>query len=51
MRHAGSYFPDQGSNLCPLQWKPRALTTAPPGKSPKVTQLNKCEKQVRIQAA
>ena len=33
MRHAGSYFPDQGSNLCPLQWKSGVLTTGPPGKS------------------
>ena len=24
----------QGSNLCPLQWKHRVLTTGPPGKSP-----------------
>ena len=21
LRHVGSSFPDQGSNLCPLQWK------------------------------
>ena len=27
------YFPDQGSNLCPLHWKHRVLTTGPPGKS------------------
>ena len=26
-------FPDQGLNLCPLQWGPRVLTPAPPGKS------------------
>ena len=26
-------FPDQGLNPCPLQWKHRALTTGPPGKS------------------
>ena len=26
--------PDQGSNLCPLQWKHRVLTTGSPGKSP-----------------
>ena len=32
-QHAGSYFPDQGSNLCPLQSKCRVLTTGPPGKS------------------
>ena len=25
--------PDQGSNLCPLQWKLRVPTTGPPGKS------------------
>ena len=26
-------FPDQGLNLCPLQWKHGVLTTGPPGKS------------------
>ena len=26
-------FPDQGLNLCPLQWKRGVLTTGPPGKS------------------
>ena len=26
-------FPDQGSNPCLLQWKPRILTTGLPGKS------------------
>ena len=31
--HAGSYFPDQVSNPCPLQWKCRVLTTGPLGKS------------------
>ena len=29
----GSYFPDQGSNPHPLQYKHRILTTEPPGKS------------------
>ena len=24
-------FPDQGSNLCPLQWKHQLLTSGPPG--------------------
>ena len=33
-RLAGSYFPDQGSNPCPLQWKRGVLTAGPPGKSP-----------------
>lgn len=28
--HMGSYFPDQGSNLRSLQWKPGVLTTDPP---------------------
>ena len=28
----GCQFPDQGSNLCPLHWKRRALTTGPPGR-------------------
>ena len=32
--HIGSKFPDQGSNLCPLQWKCGALTTGLPGMSP-----------------
>ena len=27
-------FSDQGSNLRPLQWKCRVLTSGPPGKSP-----------------
>ena len=31
--HAGSQFPNQGSNPCPLQWKFRVLTTGPPGNS------------------
>ena len=31
--HAGSWFPDQGSNPSPLPWKRGALTTGPPGKS------------------
>ena len=26
-------FPNQGSNLYPLQWKHRVVTTGPPGKS------------------
>ena len=33
-QHVGSWFPDQGSNPCPVQWKCRVLTTGPPGKSP-----------------
>ena len=32
--HAGSLFLDQGSNLYPLHWKCRVLTTGPP-ESPK----------------
>ena len=28
-----SYFPDQESNQCPLQWKHRVLITGPPGDS------------------
>ena len=32
LRHAyGIQFPDKGSNLCPLQWKCRVLTTGQPG--------------------
>ena len=34
MRLAGSYFPHQGSNPWPLQWKCRALTTGPSGNPP-----------------
>ena len=37
--HAGSQFPDQGSNLCPLHWEHRVLTTGPPGKSQSQTFL------------
>ena len=33
VQHVGSYFPYQGSNLCPLHWKRGLLTTGPPGKS------------------
>ena len=33
--HLGSSFPDQGLNLCRLQWKCGVLTTEPPGNSPK----------------
>ena len=34
-QHAGSQFPDQGSNPCPLHWEHDGiLTTGPPGKSP-----------------
>ena len=29
----GILVPNQGSNPCPLQWKPRVLTTGPTGKS------------------
>lgn len=32
-QHAGASFPDQGSNLPPLQWERGALTRGPPGKS------------------
>ena len=31
--HVGSWFPDQGLSLCPLNWKHRVLTTGPLGKS------------------
>ena len=31
--HVGSWFPNWGSNLRPLQWKHGVLTTGPPGKS------------------
>ena len=34
-QHSGSYFPNQGSILCPLQWRCRVWTTGPPGKSQK----------------
>ena len=30
----GIWFPDQESNLGPLNWELRPLTTGPPGKSP-----------------
>ena len=33
IHHVGSYFPDQGSNRCPVQWKHRLLTTGLPGNS------------------
>ena len=34
-RHVESQFPYQGSNLHPLHWKGKVLTTGPPGKSQK----------------
>ena len=46
--HAGSEFPNQGWNPCPLQWKHRALTTAPPGKSLKIL-FDAVKKQKRIE--
>ena len=33
VRLVGSWFPDQGSNPCPPQWKHRVLTTGLPGNS------------------
>ena len=36
VRHVGSQFPHQGSNLQPLHWKRRVLTTGPPGRSPRL---------------
>ena len=38
--HAGSWFPDQGLNPCPLQWKWGVLITGPPGKSLNILYLN-----------
>ena len=32
-RHVGSWFPNYGSNLCPLHWKRKALTGGPPWES------------------
>ena len=34
--HLGSYFPDQRSNPCPLQWKHGSLIVEPPRESPEV---------------
>ena len=39
MWHAGSYFSDQGSNPCPLQWKNGVLTTGRPRKPQIITVL------------
>ena len=36
-QYVGSQFPDQGSNLQPLLWKHRVLTTGLPGKSSHVS--------------
>ena len=38
-QHAGSLTRDQGSNMCPLQWKCGVLTTGPPGK-PLISSFN-----------
>ena len=35
MQHVGSWSSDQGSNLCPLQWKHGVLIIGPSGRSPK----------------
>ena len=35
VRQVGSYFLEQGSNLCLLHWKRGVLTTGLPGKSPR----------------
>ena len=40
MQYAGSWFPNQSLNLCPLHWEPRVLTTGPPGKSLKESYLS-----------
>ena len=34
--HVGSYFLDQGLNMCPLYWKHGVLITGLPGKFPEV---------------
>ena len=34
MAACGTYFPDQGSNPCPVDWELRVLPTGPAGKSP-----------------
>ena len=41
-RHAGSQFPDQGSNPRPLQWKRGVLTTGLPGKSLQSMSCHEC---------
>ena len=33
MQYAGSYFPDQELNTCPVQWKHGVSTTGSSGKS------------------
>ena len=38
---AGSSFPDQGSNPCPLQWKLGVLTVGPPGDSQRWATLSR----------
>ena len=39
--YVDSQFPNQGSNLYPLHWKAKSLTTGPPGKSLKLSQNKK----------
>ena len=34
LEHVGSYFPDQGLNLCLLHWEYGTLISGPPGKAP-----------------
>ena len=40
MWHSGSYFLNQGSNLCPLHWEHGVLTTGLPGKPLLLASLN-----------
>ena len=42
-----SQFPDQGLKLHLLQWKPRVLTTGPPGKYPSLRVLNSVKDSMR----
>ena len=47
--HVGSYFPDYGSNPCPLYWKHRVLTTGLPGMSQESIVLeNQMARQGRV---
>ena len=50
VHHVESYFPDEGSNLYPLQWKHRGLTTGPPAKSLNKIILDEAINSVRLES-
>ena len=48
MWHAGSLFPDQGLNLCPVQWKHRVFIAGPLGKSSTASSVHRSPRACRV---